>query len=404
MDINKRDLLLSGLTVGAGLAASSAVAQPAPPAAAGGPRVRGGIDQGATSENSGIQPSTVDLNYKPRRVNKMIELWEDGQPIYYTHDGVSPDMTADEVFEHGKKMAKTYCDGIEYNVEHGPLDFTAFANFMQGLKAGGPTKSGHATPAVWVIPPIQCLSEEYALANSWVIGNFLDLGAHGISIVHSRSAAAMEVYAQQAARYPFDYPNTPSVGKRQGLGLRGAAAAAPAIWGITGNKYLHVADVWPLNPRGEIMIGVKIEDKFAVANAAEVLAVKGICFGEVGQQDNVYSMFGLSAFPENQAGGRGAPGAGAPGAGAPGAGAPGAGGPGAGGPGAGRTPEQEAAFQAMRNKVVPLFNKNKIMMFDAPPRGMSFEDQLKAGGMIFGGNSEDRVRQQREFTKRKMPV
>jgi len=30
-----------------------------------------------------------DANYKPRRLNKAIELLEDGQPIYYTN-GASP--------------------------------------------------------------------------------------------------------------------------------------------------------------------------------------------------------------------------------------------------------------------------------------------------------------------------
>ena len=395
MDINKRDLLLAGLTVGAGVAASNAVAQPAAPAA--GTRARGGIDQDAASSNSGIQPSTVDLNYKPRRINKMIELWEDGQKVYYTHDGVTPDMGPNDAYEHGKKMAKTYCDAIEYNIEHGPLDFTAFANFMQGLAAGGPTKSGHATPAVFVIPPCTGLSEQFAYNNAWIIWNFLDLGAHGIMIAHSRDPLAIEVYVQEAGRYPLEYPNTPKLARR---GLRTMAAAAPAIWGISNNKYMHVSDPWPLNPRGELVFGVKIEDLEGDPHAPEILAVKGLSFGEIASVDQTLSLIGLAAYPEEAAdggvfaggrGGRGGPGAGPAGA-AAGAAAGGRGGRGAGGPGGGPgggNPEQASVLQAMRDKMIPEFKKNNIHMF---------------GDTFLGANNEEAVRKAREASGRKMPV
>src|SRR5262252_9298154 len=79
-------------------------------------------------------------SYKPKRINKAIELLEQGQPIYYTggHGG----------YEEGKRMAQTWADYINYEMEHGALDFTALRAFMRGLVDGGPTKSGHRTPAV----------------------------------------------------------------------------------------------------------------------------------------------------------------------------------------------------------------------------------------------------------------
>ena len=53
-----------------------------------GARGRKGLRAGAPVApapiNTGKQTSSVDLNYKPRRFNKVIELWEDGQPAYYT--------------------------------------------------------------------------------------------------------------------------------------------------------------------------------------------------------------------------------------------------------------------------------------------------------------------------------
>ena len=39
---------------------------------------------------------------------------------------------------------------------------------------------------------------------------------------------------------------------------------------------------WPLNPQGELLLGVKLEDKYALANADETLKIPGIAFAEWG--------------------------------------------------------------------------------------------------------------------------
>jgi 4-hydroxy-2-oxoheptanedioate aldolase len=48
---------------------------------------------------------------------------------------------------------------------------------------------------------------------------------------------------------------------------------------------MQKADVWPLNPNGELLLGVKIEDKFGFANLEEIVRVPGIAFGEGGPGD-----------------------------------------------------------------------------------------------------------------------
>ena len=60
---------------------------------------------------------------------------------------------------------------------------------------------------------------------------------------------------------------------------------AAAIWGVTPQEYVQKADVWPLNPEGEIMLGLKIENKRALANAEASAAVPGIAFAEWGPGD-----------------------------------------------------------------------------------------------------------------------
>jgi len=98
MDLKKRDFLLAGAVLGAAAAASGAMAQ--------GARAR-------------KQPSSVDMNYKPRRLNKCVELWEDGQPIYYTGWGVGTNV---DPYQQGIKMAKTWADAINVEMEHGLFD------------------------------------------------------------------------------------------------------------------------------------------------------------------------------------------------------------------------------------------------------------------------------------------
>ena len=85
--------------------------------------------------------------YKPKRLNKMIELLEAGQPVY--------DVSVDGVgYEEGKKLAQSHIDLIQYQMEHGPFDPMRLRQFMQGLVDGGPTKSGHRTPTVIVTLPV----------------------------------------------------------------------------------------------------------------------------------------------------------------------------------------------------------------------------------------------------------
>ena len=118
MDIKKRDFLLAGAgVVAAAASAGSAEAQ--------GSRARapGAIQVGDRDlVNSHVQPSSVDRNYKPRRINKAIELWEDGQPIYYGISGLGPGV---DPYSQGVKMARTYLDAINVEMEHGALDFSA---------------------------------------------------------------------------------------------------------------------------------------------------------------------------------------------------------------------------------------------------------------------------------------
>jgi 4-hydroxy-2-oxoheptanedioate aldolase len=217
---------------------------------------------------------TPDPAYKPRRINRAIELLAEGQPIYYTQvDGGG--------YEAGRKLAHTWADYITYNLEHAPFDMTALRAFMQGLVDGGPTRSGHRTPAVVVVLPVGGLDESIMRANYWMVEHALGSGAHGVLLVHARAPAAARVLVQ-AARYPHA-PPAPGIG--EGLRGSGGQGFAARIWGVSSTEYQRRADPWPLNPDGEILIGLKIEDRHALEQAEASAAVPGIGFAEWGPGD-----------------------------------------------------------------------------------------------------------------------
>ena len=89
----------------------------------------------------------------PKRINKCVGLLEQGQPIYYTG-------AEDRGYEAGRALAKTWADYIAYEMEHGAYDISGLHEFMRGLVDGGPTASGHRTPAVIVTLPATGADEQ----------------------------------------------------------------------------------------------------------------------------------------------------------------------------------------------------------------------------------------------------
>ena len=211
-----------------------------------------------------------------KRLNRVIELWEQGQPVYYT--GAGP-LT----YENGKKMAKTWADFINVDFEHHAFDIAGLDLFMKGLVDGGPTKSGHRIPTVITTLPSNARTKEEVWANAWQIRHVLSAGVHGILHTHARQPDAVRAFVE-TCRYPFQ---TIGVGKGLGEGQRGAGGQAHAaeVWGVDARTYTNIADPWPLNPDGELILGLKLEDRECVANADLSAGVPGLSFAEWGPGD-----------------------------------------------------------------------------------------------------------------------
>tara|TARA_B100000902_G_scaffold170878_1_gene165222 strand:- start:1304 stop:2197 length:894 start_codon:yes stop_codon:yes gene_type:complete len=209
------------------------------------------------------------------RINKLIDLIENGQQIYIS----KPDELT---FQCGKEMSNTWADLLLVDFEHHYFDVKGLHEFMKGLKAGGPTKSGHLTPAVITTLPSNATTVNEVLANAWQSRHVLSTGVHGILNTHTRTAEAVAAFVA-TCRYPFQKLGEGQIPE----GLRGAGGQGePAkLWDMTTEEYVQKCDPWPLNPDGELFLGLKIEDRYCVDNVDEIAAVPGIAFAEWGPGD-----------------------------------------------------------------------------------------------------------------------
>ena len=300
--------------------------------------------------------------YKPKRINRAVELLADKQPIYYvgSHTGARGGAGDPEAsFEQGKKDAQTYADYISYDMEHAPYDIVGLTAYMKGLAAGGPAKSGHRTPAVIVNCPVNGLDEVSVRANAWMFQQVLAAGVHGIMLTHADTPGAIKAFIE-AVRFPV---HKEGVGPLLGKGRRGEHGSAPAaqIWGVSVQEYEQKADPWPLNPNGELLLGVKEEDKYALANVEENLKVPGIGMAEWGPGDMALSL--------------GVP--------------------------SGRGAVNDPRMQAARARVLAACKKNHIAFLNSLASA-DVVDMIKEGVMV-GPASQATAEIGRKFTNRQMP-
>ena len=233
------------------------------------------------------------------RINRAIQLLQQDQAIYY--DG--PHSGHVLTYEQGRIDAGTWADYMNVGMEHGAFDMTGLAAYMRGLVDAGPTRSGHRTPAIIVEAPLNGTDEANVRFNAWQFRQILGRGVHGILLCQAETADAVRAFVE-ACRYPHHLggvdPGLPSPDARLGgavrpraadglLGIgtrgRGSENTAAPIWGVPGEAYMDCCDPWPLNPRGELLLGVKLESPEGIAQADAICAVPGLGFAEMGPGD-----------------------------------------------------------------------------------------------------------------------
>jgi 4-hydroxy-2-oxoheptanedioate aldolase len=244
-----------------------------------------------------------------QRINRAIELLAQDQAIYYVGGHSGHLLTRAQ----GREDASTWADYINVGMEHGAFDMAGLAEYMQGLAEGGPTRSGHRTPTVVVEAPVNGTDAANVRFNAWQFRQILGRGVHGVLLCQAESADAVRAFVE-SCRYPHHpagvHPSLPSPLDRlhgavreptlSGLGIgtrgRGSEATAAPIWGISPEEYIGRCEPWPLDPGGELLLGVKLESPEGIANCEAILAVAGLGFAELGPGDLGLSL-GYVAVP-----------------------------------------------------------------------------------------------------------
>jgi len=211
------------------------------------------------------------------RINRAIDLLERGEVLYYTHPGELTEA-------NGRRQASTWADILLIDFEHEAFDIVGLTAFMRGLAAGGPTPDGYRTPTVITTLPSNCRTVDEVRANAWQVRQVLTAGVHGILHTHAKHADAVAAFVAET-RYIGIAPVSPNDAAFPPQRGAGGQKRPADIWGVSPVEYMRLADPWPLNPEGELLLGVKIEDRECLANATEVAAVPGIGFAEWGPGD-----------------------------------------------------------------------------------------------------------------------
>ena len=199
------------------------------------------------------------------RYNKAIQLLEEGKPVFGT--GLIWNGNFDEMMY----FADSDYDMVMIEMEHEGMSFNnlrASLQFLLNRKriADGGGLQADPTPVVRIPPNTR-------ETNQWIIKQTLDTGVYGLILPHLDTVEGA-MAAVQAARYP----QVPGVGDFEPHGERGWwQRIAPRYWGLSAAEYYDAADVWPLDPDGNLLLMGIVEEPTGVRNLPDILRqVKGI--------------------------------------------------------------------------------------------------------------------------------
>lgn len=208
----------------------------------------------------------------PPRLNGIIRAWEEGRPAFGC-------FTAGDV-PAAIALAASKFDGVIFEYEHNPYDVNCLRVGLQFmLDRAEIAKSGSIAPRV---TPLARVPANGAEMNQWLAKQVLDLGVYGVVFPHvgtvaqARSAVAACRYARLPSAPHYDPP-----------GERGdGPTAAIRYWGVDRGEYYRRADVWPLDPKGELLVILMIEHLEGIDNLEAMLRdVPGIGAIMIGESD-----------------------------------------------------------------------------------------------------------------------
>jgi 4-hydroxy-2-oxoheptanedioate aldolase len=199
------------------------------------------------------------------RLNGIIRAWEQGKPAFTAFSKIDKQSSID--------MSDAPYDGIVYEMEHNPYDVSALGDSLQYLlNRKQIATAGSLAPAVTPLARIPANGVEM---NQSFAKQVLDRGVYGVITPH---VATVEQAYNAVASCRYARPKNAPLYEPKGVRGDGPMNAS-RYWGLTQAEYYAKADVWPLAPQGELLVGLMIESTQAIENLDDMLAnVPGVGF------------------------------------------------------------------------------------------------------------------------------
>jgi 4-hydroxy-2-oxoheptanedioate aldolase len=222
------------------------------------------------------------------RLNRAIDRLAQGKAVIGNING---DFSLDQA----RTLATSGLDFIILEMEHQPFDVERLQMFLLGTTdKAGILKKGNLQPNVTPLVRIP----QYGRENlAFMVKQVLDVGVMGIMFpaIDDKEQA---LNAVRSARYP----QVKGAADTEPIGQRGSSPGnAVWFWGLTSPEYHQRADVWPLDPRGEILLLLQIETADGVKNINDIISVPGIGVVFIGPNDLSLSLGVPQGAPEHEA-------------------------------------------------------------------------------------------------------
>jgi len=206
------------------------------------------------------------------RLNQTIQTLSSGQAAFGIFSG-------DRSLANARALARAPIDFVLIDMEHGPYDPESLQSFLLGMT----DKSSIATSGSLAMntTPIVRLPTNGREMNQYLVKQVLDLGVFGVMfpMINSRQEALNAIASMRYPKAEGEVDDGPQ-------GLRGRAPGnAVWYWGTGYNDYLSRADVWPLDPNGELLAVIQIETQEAISQLEDIITTPGVGAIFIGPSD-----------------------------------------------------------------------------------------------------------------------
>ena len=222
-------------------------------------------------------------------LNRTVETIADGKPAFGIFSG-------DFSLANARALADSDLDFIFIDMEHSPYDLETLQAFLLGMTDKARIlEKGNLQMDVTPLVRIPMNGRENL---QWLVKQVLDVGAFGIVFPYVETREETE-NAVSSMRYPQNRGDA-------AMEPRGTRGASPGIarWFWGADDYFNRADVWPLDPNGDLLAVIQIESEKAVENIEEIASVPGVGAIFIGPSDLSisYGVPGQRDHPEVAAG------------------------------------------------------------------------------------------------------